>query len=144
MTINEIVPPVVGAASGAVFGSLSTYLIQVKYANRLQRLAQFKQELYDFLKLVAKYWAAPRHSAVHGVYEAQILAEQDVIRANFEQLARLSRRLRRAHKQCSLYRIRLWDAASGGSFQSRHWKRDPERVAVAATAISQIIRSLPP
>lgn len=138
-----MLPAVVGAITGAIFGSLGSYYVLVRLVYRKQRLSEFRQELYELLRQATEYWTAPMNSPQRTVLEARILAQKEIIGHMFRDLSRQGGSLSRAHQTTLPNRLELWSAATGGSFQSSSWSPDPDRSKLAAAAIGRIIHKLP-
>ena len=132
------------AAIGALFGTFGSWYVLVRLAPRAQRIAELRHDLYDFLPIVAEYWTVPTSPRQRALQEARILAQQEILKTKFNDLARTSDSIARAYLTSTHFRARLRDAATGPPFQSPNWTPDPNRPTRAAAAIADVIAKLPP
>ena len=138
-----LLPAIVGAITGALFGSVGSYYVLVRLVPRKQGLSKLRLELFEFLRQVTEYWTAPMKGPKRALLEARILAQREIIGYMFRDLSRQSKPVSRAYQTTTPNRLQLWNAATGGSFQSSPWSPDPERAKLTAAAIGRIIRKLP-
>ena len=142
--MSDLLPPLLAAVAGALIATVGSYFVLVHLAARRHRLAELRQDLYDFLLLATEYWTVPDHPN-RALQEARILARQNILTTKFRDLARLSNRMARTLLKTSPHRLDLWRAVTGGKFHSRTaWTPNPQRPRLAAAAVARIIAVLPP
>ena len=132
-----------GGAVGALIGWFGNYHVQHRIHQRFRRIDELRRSLYDFLGLVASYWAGGVHEIdARHLLEAQILAAQTTICSEYRLLAKNNKRIGRSYISTGSLRITLWDTATGGCFQQGDWEPAPERVRIAARMVVEIVKTL--
>lgn len=140
--VEQSLPAILGALSGAAFGLFGSHYLQYKLGARLQRVSALRHAFYDYLDLVADYWSGGVDGEARLRKEARLLAAQRTISIELVVLAKQVRRVRRARDATRSDRLSLWDAATGGCFQQAQWLPDPQRLNRAARAVGRIVKSL--
>ena len=74
--------------------------------------------------------------------EAELIAAQHVVIAEFTVLRRVNKRIERSWQDVEDIQLDLLDAATGGSFQQTAWNPDPQRVMRTARIVTRIVRML--
>ncbi len=135
-----MVAPLLGALAGALFGTFGSWYVLVRLSPRQQRLAELRDDFYEYLRLATEYWNADVRSIAN---EARILALDETMGIKFHDLAGTGGAVWRAYQTTSHDRRALRRIVTGGRFQQAAWAADGGRAREAGTIIARIVGRLP-
>lgn len=141
--LSPLIASVVGAIIGGLVGWLGNYHLQQRMYRRFRSAEELKDRLYILLGIVSRYWIAGGATEYdRESLEAELIAAQHVVIAEFTVLRRVNKGIERSWQDVEDIQLDLLDAATGGSFQQTAWNPDPQRVMRTARIVTRIVRML--
>ena len=143
MIPTPVIASVIGAIVGGLVGWIGNYQFQYRMYRRLRSVDELKDRLCVLLGVVSRYWVAGGATGhERRSLEAELVAAQHVVIAEFVVLGRVNKKMRRARRQMNAIQLDLLNAATGGGFQQTDWQPDPQRVVRMARIVTRIVRML--
>ena len=135
--------PLLSALFAALVVLLGNHRLQRRLGKRLRDVEELRTRLYNLVTLLSDYWTHDcRPLSRRQELEARIVAEKHIVVSQLEEMGNQTKKLKGWHRETTEQRLDLIDAMTGGCFQQRAWSPAPERVALAAGKIHQLVSSL--
>ena len=143
MSILTATSVILAAIIGGTIGWAGNYYVQGYLLRQHRRIDELRRSFYAFLELIATYWVGSDVGAERCHLEAKMIALQQVIMSEYQNLASSCKNIKKSYDATSDDRTQLWDAATGGCFQQKDWNPNPDRVKLAAKLVTDIAKTLP-
>ncbi len=144
---QSFVPVGIAGVLGALTATIGTLYVQrhlQRYNMRTKRMERLGGDFREFSMLAASYWTAKANTRKHKIDHTRIRARKDLLVIEFGAMAKRHKRIEQAFNKSHHYRLDLWEAAMGGSFEETETKWQPERYRVPKilTAVGPILELL--
>lgn len=145
MTVNlfyMVIAALTGGATGGAVAWIGNYQVQRRIHVHFRSVDDLKRRFYDYLELSSEYWLTGGGNIVERkALEARMTASQRIIQTEYILIKKSLKHMEKSYRETEKLRLSLWDSSTGGCFQQRRWKADPNRAIKIAVAVSGIVKS---